>query len=305
MSFLKKITAKQFYTLLGAMVIVAWLGFFASVRSAVHDYQTAHAIDEDTSKYQLSANADAAQDSDLAAHPDVFDSEYQTYYLRTAASFEAIATIIEESDAASSELPATSDEPAATPSPEPSVAPTANEPAPTSTTAPVAPSEDTELSDIEPVATDPVPATEHAPLLDIPLDADVQWTTYTEVCGYDQVSFCLLMAVAKKESRYTYNLIGDQGRSFGMYQVQPYWHHSRMARFGAYSGEDLFDPIVCGHVALDYLRDIMNRQGTTMVTHGVLIEYNAGHTTPGVSTTPYSEVVMGYFNDYMAAFSLG
>lgn len=51
------------------------------------------------------------------------------------------------------------------------------------------------------------------------LDPEIQWAIFTEVCGQDPDAFCALMAIAYTESRYTANLVGDDGKSVGMMQI--------------------------------------------------------------------------------------
>ena len=57
------------------------------------------------------------------------------------------------------------------------------------------------------------------------------------------------MAIAYTESRFTPDLVGDDGLSFVMMQINTKWHTGRMEALGV---ADLTDPVQCAAVGLDY-----------------------------------------------------
>lgn len=156
------------------------------------------------------------------------------------------------------------------------------------------------------------PASEEAPLLDIPLAADVQRRTL-EVCEDDLQEFALLMSIAYWETRgdFVVDGIGDNGLSYGLYQINTRWHTERAAEFG-YTVEDLLDPVKCAIVARDYLHELMDtyQKGSHEVTHYLFMLYNMG---PGnannaishsVYSTSYSRAAMECYERYLAKLGL-
>ena len=73
------------------------------------------------------------------------------------------------------------------------------------------------------------------------------------------------------ETTYNIDAIGDNGNSFGLLQVQPRWHYSRMERLGC---TDLLDPFQNVTVAVDYLAEQIENYGS--LEKG-LVAYNKGH----------------------------
>ena len=55
------------------------------------------------------------------------------------------------------------------------------------------------------------------------LEAETQWATF-ELCGQDTDLFCATMAIAYSESRFAANLLGDNGKSVGMMQINTDYH---------------------------------------------------------------------------------
>jgi soluble lytic murein transglycosylase-like protein len=83
----------------------------------------------------------------------------------------------------------------------------------------------------------------------------------------------LIRAVIKIESDGNYELIGDNGQSFGLMQVQPQWHAERMERLGI---TDLLDPVQNVRVGTDLLAELIDKYGDIDTA---LTVYNAGHDT--------------------------
>lgn len=81
----------------------------------------------------------------------------------------------------------------------------------------------------------------------------------------------LIRAVIKIESDGNYELIGDNGQSFGLMQIQPKWHAERMARLGV---DNLLDPVQNVRVGTDILSELIQKYGDIDTA---LTVYNAGH----------------------------
>lgn len=92
-----------------------------------------------------------------------------------------------------------------------------------------------------------------------------------EICEEKQIDPAIIVAMCWRESTYNPDCIGDNGNSFGLMQVQPYWHYERMQRLGC---TDLLDPRQNITVGVDYLCEQLNRYGDIAKA---LTAYNAGH----------------------------
>lgn len=114
-------------------------------------------------------------------------------------------------------------------------------------------------------------------LYDVPLDAELQLhiIEQAEAHGIDPA---IVFAMAWRESSYDAAAVGDNGNSFGLLQVQPYWHSDRMERLGC---PDLFDPFQNVTVAVDYLAEKLDCHGGDIAK--ALTAYNKGH-FPGYVT---------------------
>lgn len=111
-----------------------------------------------------------------------------------------------------------------------------------------------------------------APLYDVPLDADLQ-RHIIELAGAEHgIDPAIIFAMAEVETDYRPDAVGDNGDSFGMFQVQPRFHSDRMARLGV---TDLLDPYQCAAVAVDYLAELVARGNGI---EWALASFNAGPT---------------------------
>lgn len=133
------------------------------------------------------------------------------------------------------------------------------------------------------------------------LDPEIQWAIF-EACGQDAGLFCATMAIAKKESRFTFDLVGDDGKSVGMMQINTKWHTGRMEALGV---TDLTDPVQCAMVAIDYLKELEAITGATPEDHALYMAYNLGPSgarkamEAGLTSTKYSEAVLALYHEYM------
>lgn len=80
----------------------------------------------------------------------------------------------------------------------------------------------------------------------------------------------IVIAMIEKESHFDCYGMGDDGRSFGLMQVQPKNHLQRMIQMGC---TDLFDPIQNVKVGINYLGECYNRYGSI---DKALVAYNSG-----------------------------
>ena len=138
------------------------------------------------------------------------------------------------------------------------------------------------------------------PLLTADLEAETQWAIF-ELCGQDTDLFCATMAIAYSESRFTADLLGDNGKSVGMMQINTDYHQDRMEALGV---TDLTDPVQCAAVAIDYLKELENLTGATPDDPALYMAYNMGPSgarkaiAAGRETTPYSEAVLATYRSY-------
>lgn len=146
------------------------------------------------------------------------------------------------------------------------------------------------------------PEPEIAPLLaSVPLDGKTQAAIY-DLCGQDDSLFCAVMAIANRESRFTPNAIGDNGRCYGMMQINYAYHTERIERLGI---SDLLDPVQSAAVAIDYLKELEQTYGTSTDSHILYLYYNAGPTGAqsyfdrGIYSTAYTWEVMGNREAYL------
>lgn len=79
----------------------------------------------------------------------------------------------------------------------------------------------------------------------------------------------LLKAIAKVESGEQPGIVGDDGESVGLFQIQPKWHAQRLKE-----GESLLDPEVNTRVACEILTELMDKYATL---DEVLTAYNRGY----------------------------
>lgn len=147
--------------------------------------------------------------------------------------------------------------------------------------------EELAIAETEPV----VPAVRY---FDVPLSEDLQDHIFT-VCESYGVDPVVVMAVIKKESMFKAGEIGDSGNSFGLMQIQPRWHGSRMDRLGV---TDLLDPYQNVIVGIDILAELFGKGGSL---EWVLMSYNGGyahankHIANG-TVSDYVAIVTNYMN---------
>lgn len=108
-------------------------------------------------------------------------------------------------------------------------------------------------------------------LYDVPLSKELQ-IHIIETCEAHHIDPAIVMAMAYRESGFNAEAIGDGGDSYGLLQIQPRWHYSRMEQLGC---TDLLDPFQNVTVAVDYLAEQLDRYDGDIAK--ALVAYNQGH----------------------------
>lgn len=104
---------------------------------------------------------------------------------------------------------------------------------------------------------------------DVSLSPDLQDYIF-EVCDRYSIDPAVIVTMIERESRFKADSIGDNGRSFGLMQIQKRWHGERMERLGV---TDLLDPKQNILVGTDYLHELLGEmKGMTWA----LMAYNGG-----------------------------
>lgn len=98
----------------------------------------------------------------------------------------------------------------------------------------------------------------------------------------------IVVAMIERESRFNQYAMGDDGRSFGLMQIQPKWHLQRMIDLGC---TDLFNPTQNVTVGINYLAELYNTYGD--ITKA-LVAYNCGS---------YNGTITNYATEVMARAS--
>lgn len=146
--------------------------------------------------------------------------------------------------------------------------------------------EPTEMEVPTTAATEPAETEPPVVLYDVPLVADLQLHIIRTAEAYG-IDPAIIMAMACRESRYRADAIGDNGKSFGLLQIQKKWHKKRMERLGC---TDLLDPYQNVTVGIDYLAEQTKRYGGD-VAKG-LTAYNRGHYAGTV--TKYAKSILAH-----------
>lgn len=118
---------------------------------------------------------------------------------------------------------------------------------------------------------------------DVPLSETVQDVIIDE-CEKYGISPAVVIAIIEKESKFDTYAIGDDGRSFGLMQIQAKWHLQRMIDLNC---TDLFNPSQNVTVGIDYLAELLNKYGDI---EKALTAYNRGNYNGTV--TEYAKAVL-------------
>lgn len=134
--------------------------------------------------------------------------------------------------------------------------------------------EEIEIAKVAP-ETEPTEQTETQPeettyYTDIPLDEELQNHIISE-CEKVNIDPAIVFAVIKRESGYIVEIMGDNGRSYGLMQIQLRWHSGRMEKLGC---TNLLDPFQNVTVGIDYLSELYDFYGDIGLA---LTAYNGGY----------------------------
>ena len=131
----------------------------------------------------------------------------------------------------------------------------------------------------------------------IPLSARFQKYIDGKCKSYG-ISTNVVMGCIRVESNFQTQIMGDNGKAYGLMQVQKQWHKERMKKVGATNLLDPYDNVAVG---IDYLAELYGIYGNY---HKALMAYNGGHAyckrrlRMGLVNSPYSRRVMNYAEDF-------
>lgn len=120
------------------------------------------------------------------------------------------------------------------------------------------------------------------------LSPEVQDVIFAE-CEKHGISPAVVVAMVERESKCDQYAMGDDGRAFGLMQIQPKWHLKRMIDL---SCTDLFDPVQNVTVGINYLAELNNRYGDVSKA---LVAYNRGSYNGTI--TSYATEVLARANE--------
>ena len=132
----------------------------------------------------------------------------------------------------------------------------------------------------------------------IPLSARFQRYIDGKCKSYG-ISTNVVMGCIRTESNFQTQIMGDNGKAYGLMQVQKQWHKARMKKVGA---TDLLNPYDNVAVGIDYLAELYKIYNGNW--HKALMAYNGGHAyckrrlRMGLVNSPYSRRVMNYAEDF-------
>lgn len=134
--------------------------------------------------------------------------------------------------------------------------------------------EEIEIAKVTP-ETEPIEQIETQPeetiyYTNIPLGEELQNHIISE-CEKVNIDPAIIFAVIKRESGYIVEIMGDNGRSYGLMQIQLRWHSGRMEKLGC---TDLLDPFQNVTVGIDYLSELYKYYGDIGLA---LTAYNGGY----------------------------
>lgn len=132
--------------------------------------------------------------------------------------------------------------------------------------------------------TESIPEVEY---YNVPLENYLQDFIKAE-CKSKGISPSIVVAIIERESRFNTFAMGDDGRSFGLMQIQPKWHLQRMINLKC---TDLFQPYQNVTVGINYLAELYNTYGDIAKA---LTAYNRGN---------YDGTITAYATEVMARAS--
>ncbi len=123
------------------------------------------------------------------------------------------------------------------------------------------------------------------PIYDVPLEPKLQ-AYIKELCDNYNVDMSLVIAIIGQESNYNPAMVGDNGNSIGLMQIQPQHHQTRMDRLGV---TDLLDPYQNVTVGINLLAELLAEEKGF---EWAVTAYNAG-----TNAADYNQTI-GITNEY-------
>lgn len=103
----------------------------------------------------------------------------------------------------------------------------------------------------------------------VPLEEELQDHIF-KLCEERGIDPSIIVAMIYRESSFRKSIIGDNGRSYGLMQIQPRWHQKRMEELGC---TDLLDPYQNVTVGIDIFADLVDEDKSI---EWALMAYNGG-----------------------------
>lgn len=125
------------------------------------------------------------------------------------------------------------------------------------------------VSETEP-ETEPETTREIIYYYDVPLSDSLQDHIFSE-CEKYGIDPAIIIAMIYRESSYRENVVGDNGNSFGLMQINAKWHEDRMKKLGV---TDLLDPYQNVTVGINYLAELYRYKGNMK---WAIMAYNGGY----------------------------
>ena len=160
----------------------------------------------------------------------------------------------------------------------PDVEPTITETLPTASNISEEPTEAT---------TEPTKSTEPTVVLyDVPLSEELQ-LHITNLCERHHINPAIIVSMIFWESSFRADVMGDNGDSYGLMQIQPKWHYDRMQKLGC---TNLLDPFQNVTVGVDILAEQIARYNGDVTK--AIVAYNQGSYYGTV--TQYAKNILAY-----------
>lgn len=131
---------------------------------------------------------------------------------------------------------------------------------------------------------EPTEAVELVTYYDVPLSEDLQDHIF-RLCEEYEIDPAIVIAICFRESSYRPTVMGDNGNSYGLMQIQLRFFHDRMAKLGC---TDLLDPYQNVTVGIDFLAELLERYDGDIAK--ALTAYNRG--SYGGTVTQYAWKVL-------------
>ena len=120
---------------------------------------------------------------------------------------------------------------------------------------------------------------------DVPLMHELQDYIFEE-CEEKEIDPKIIISMIAQESNYKSDVIGDNGNSLGLMQIQPKWHKERMERLAC---DDLLNPYQNIKVGIDIVYELKQENSDL---YFVLMAYNGGR------NYAYKRIDSGNISDY-------